>query len=175
MSGIELNKIAASILLASLIAMMVGFITDILYKPILHPELRGYKVEVTEDSPNGSDANAIAEAPVNIEELMKTANAEAGREIAKKCLMCHSFDNSKANKVGPHLWNIVGTEKAKAENYKYSTALSSKGGIWDEESLFHFLHKPSQYIPGTKMSFAGLNKPQDIANVIMFLKTFVHD
>ena len=175
MSGIELNKIAASILLASLIAMMVGFITNILYKPVLHPESRGYSIEVTEDSHSDLDAKAAVEVPVNIEALMKTANAEAGREIAKKCLMCHSLDKSKANKVGPHLWNIVGAEKAKAENYKYSSALSSKGGIWDEESLFHFLHKPSQYIPGTKMTFAGLNKPQDIANVIMFLKTFVHD
>ncbi len=175
MSGIELNKIAASILLASLIAMMVGFITNILYKPVLHPDPRGYKVEVTDDSSNAPDAKVVTETPVNIEELMKTANAEAGREIAKKCSVCHSLDKSKVNKVGPHLWNIVGTEKAKAENYKYSSALSSKGGIWDEESLFHFLHKPSQYIPGTKMSFAGLNKPQDIANVIMFLKTFVHD
>ncbi len=173
MSGIELNKIVASILLASLIAMMVGFIANILYKPILHPE-RGYNVEVTESSNNVSEAKSDLEQSIDVAELMKNANAEAGKNIAKKCLMCHSFDKDGANKIGPDLWNIVGKEKAKTENYKYSTALSSKGGIWDEDNLFHFLHKPSQYIKGTKMSFAGLNKPQDIANVIMFLKT-LHD
>lgn len=174
MSGIELNKIAAAILLASLIAMMVGFIANILYKPNLHPEPRGYTLEITESAIN-SDIKTSIEQPVDIEKLMKNANAEAGRNIAKKCLMCHSLDKNGANKVGPHLWNIVGKEKAKVENYKYSAALSSKGGSWDEESLFHFLNKPSGYVPGTKMSFAGLNKPQDIADVIMFLKKFVHD
>ncbi len=166
MSEVQLHKITTSILLISLIAMMVGFITNILYKPNLN-----HNPEFIKDS----NAKISTEIPMDIEELMKTANAEAGRNIAKKCLACHSLDKSKINKVGPHLWNIVGAEKGKVNNYKYSSALSSKEGIWDEESLFHFLHKPGQYIPGTKMFFIGLNKPQDIANVIMFLKTFVHD
>lgn len=174
MSGIELNKIVASILLASLISMMVGFIANILYKPLLRPEARGYSIPIT-DSSIEDTSQTTADDPVNIEELIKKANAEAGSNIIKKCLMCHTFDKNGPNKVGPNLWNVVGSKKAKVENYKYSTALSNIGGIWDEESLFHFLHKPNQYLPGTKMTFAGLNKPQDIADVIVFLKTFAHD
>lgn len=174
MSGLELNKIVAAILLASLIAMMVGFITNILYKPRLLPESRGYSVEVTEGSLD-STSNSPVEEIVNVAELMKNANADAGKNIIKKCLMCHNVDKNGPNKVGPNLWNIVGSEKGKVANYKYSPALSSKGGSWDEESLFHFLHKPNQYLPGTKMTFAGLNKPQEIADVIIFLKTFAHD
>jgi len=174
MSGIELNKIIASILLASLIAMMVGFVANILYKPVLSPKDRGYSIEVSQETPSDPNVPNVAQQPVNIEELIKNANAEAGKNIAKKCLMCHSLDKNGPNKVGPNLWNIVGAEKASVKNYKYSSALSSFGGIWDEKSLFHFLHKPSEYIVGTKMTFIGLSKPQDIADVIMFLKTYVH-
>lgn len=173
MSGIELNKIAAAILLASLIAMLVGFVTNILYKPVLHPESRGYSVDVAEDS--GGATDKAKEAPIDIAELMKNANAEAGKDLAKKCMVCHSLEKNGPNKVGPRLWNVFGSEKAKVADYKYSAALLAKGGNWDEENLFHFLQKPTQYVPGTKMSFAGLGKPQDIANVIMFLKTYVHD
>lgn len=173
MSGIELNKIAAAILLASLIAMLTGFIANILYKPNLQPKNRGFSVEVTEDSHN--EAATAPEAEIDIKELMKNANAEAGKEITKKCLACHSLDKDGPNKIGPHLWNVAGAEKAQNTTYKYSSAMKSKGGTWDDESLFHLLHKPSQFIPGTKMSFAGLSKPQDIANVILYLKTFIHD
>ncbi len=175
MSGLELNKIVASILLASLIAMMVGFVTNILYKPVLSPESRGYNVEITQEPTGDNSATSNLEEVINVTELMKNANAEAGKNLIKKCLMCHSFEKQGPNKVGPNLWNIVGAERGKVANYKYSPALSSKGGNWDEESLFHFLHKPTQFLPGTKMTFAGFNKLQDIADVIIYLKTFVHD
>ncbi|MGI4776249.1 MAG: c-type cytochrome [Janthinobacterium lividum] len=172
MSGFELNKIAASILLASLIAMMVGFIANILYKPDLDPKTRGYHVEVTE---NAQQLVAVKEVEFDIAELMKKANAEAGKNIIKKCISCHSFEKGGANKVGPHLWDVAGRDKAKIEDYKYSAALIALGGKWDDKSLFHFLHKPSKFAPGTKMTFAGLGKPEEIADVVLFLKTFAHD
>ncbi len=168
MSGFELNKIAGAILLASLITMIVGVTVNIIYKPNLKPQTRGYSVATTEGIPVN---NTIAEIKFDIPELMKVANAAAGKEIAKKCISCHSFEANGPNKVGPNLAGIVGHEKAKKEGFKYSTALTNKGGVWDEESLFPFLHKPSKYIPGTKMSFIGLDKPEDIANVIAYLKT----
>ena len=31
-------------------------------------------------------------------------------------------------------------------------------------------HKPKNYIAGTKMAFAGLKKPQDRADVILYLE-----
>ncbi|WP_347938575.1 c-type cytochrome [Rickettsia oklahomensis] len=173
MSGKELNKIVAAILFASLIAMMVGFVADILYKPNLQILHRGYSVTVHE---NSVASMSEAQAPVNIPELMKTANADNGRKIAKKCSMCHSLDKDGPNKkLGPHLWDVAGRPKASIADYKYSPALSKLGGIWDDDNLFAFLHKPNHYAPGTKMSFAGISKLQDIADVILFLKTYVHD
>ncbi|RYE06274.1 MAG: cytochrome c family protein [Rickettsiaceae bacterium] len=172
MSGFELNKLAASILLASLIAMIVGFITNILYKPDISPKNRGYQVELTNNPPN----LVVAEEPqLDIEELMKKANAEAGKNIIKKCISCHSFEKGGANKVGPHLWDVAGRDKAKVEDYKYSAALTNIGGKWDDKSLFHFLYKPSKFAPGTKMTFAGLSKPEEIADVILFLKQLTHN
>jgi cytochrome c len=172
MSGFELNKIAASILLASLIAMLVGFVANILYKPGFKAATRGYSVEVTESASTSTPAE---EVKFDIAELMKTANAEAGKEIVKKCISCHSFEKGGANKVGPHLWNVAGADKASVEGYNYSAALKAIGGKWDDESLFHFLHKPSKFVPGTKMSFIGISKPQDLANVVLYLKTMAHD
>ena len=168
MSGIELNKIVAAILLASLIAMLVGFVANILYKPKLQVSQRGYHLEVEEAS--ATNAGETNEVPVDIKALMAKANAEAGAGIIKKCVSCHSFDNGGANKVGPNLWKVAGGSKAHKKDFAYSKALQAAGGVWDDESLYKFLHKPSKFIPGTKMSFAGLSKPEEIADVIAFLK-----
>ncbi len=167
MSGLELNKIVAAVLLASLIAMVVGVVANALYKPKLEIAQRGYQIEVSEAS---SSHDNQPEAPVNIAALMDTANAEDGAKVVKKCLACHTLDEGGANKIGPNLWKIYGAAKAKRDGYVYSKAIAAVGGIWDNENLYHFLNKPSKFIPGTKMSFAGLSKPQDIVNVIAYLK-----
>jgi cytochrome c len=75
------------------------------------------------------------------------------------------------HKIGPNLWNIFNAKKGSKEGYKYSPAMLAKGGVWDEESLFHFTHKPKLYVPGTKMSFVGFSKLEDVANIVAFLKT----
>jgi cytochrome c len=174
MSGLELNKIAASILLASLIAMIVGVVVNVLYKPNLHPTQRGYTVAT--HAGQSQDANASPqEESINISELMKSASAESGELIIKKCISCHSFDKGGPNKIGPHLWNVIGRAKAGVSDYSYSEAMKNKGGVWDYDALFYFLKNPRQYLPGTKMSFAGISKPQDIANVIEYLRLKAHD
>lgn len=167
MSGLELNKIAAAILLASLIAMVVGVVSNILYKPKLEVAQRGYQIEVTE---NDATAVETKEEPIDIEKLMANANAEAGAKIIKKCVACHSFEQGGGNKVGPNLWKIVNAKKAHKDDFPYSKSMLAAGGNWDNESLFHFLQKPSKFIPGTKMSFAGIRKPEEIADVIAYLK-----
>ena len=167
MSGIELNKIVAAILLASLIAMLVGFVANILYKPKLELSQRGYHLEIEEDPAASSGA---AEVVIDVKALMAKANAAAGEIIVKRCISCHSFDNGGANKVGPNLWGVPGSQKISKKDFAYSKAMEATGGVWDDDSLFKFLHKPSKFIPGTKMSFVGLSKPEDIANVIAFLK-----
>jgi cytochrome c len=171
MSGFEWNKIAAAILLAGLIAMVVGTVTEALYEPELKPEKRGYQVAVTEEAPGKAGAEAEKEAPVDIPALLASANLEAGKASAAKCAACHDFAKGGANKVGPALWSVVGRAKASHEGYSYSDALKAKGGNWSFEDLFAFVHNPKTFVPGTKMGFAGISKPQEVANVVVYLRS----
>lgn len=167
MKNFELNKIAASILLAGLIAMISGFITNILYKPHEVLKERGYMVEVADTN---STVKGYEEEKIDISLLMSTARVDKGIIVAKKCAACHSFDKGQPHKLGPNLWNIVGKPAGSKGEYLYSTALKEKNITWSYEELFLFLKSPKKYMPGTKMSFIGLKKPNDIANVIEFLR-----
>lgn len=167
MKNLEKNKIAASILLAGLIALASGKVADFLYNPEHGTEeKRGYKIEVAEEA--NTTSTAKSDAPIDISALMKAASAENGANIYKKCASCHALEKGQ-HKVGPSLYGVVGSAKAHYADYAYSSGLKAKGGKWDYNDLFAFLKKPGAFISGTKMSFAGLNKPNDIADVVAFL------
>ena len=100
-------------------------------------------------------------------------DAEQGAKVFKKCMACHTVENT-TNKIGPSLLGIVGRKAATVEGYKYSDAMLAKaaeGVIWDEATLGAYLPDPKKFVPGTKMAFPGLKKPEDVANIIAFLKT----
>jgi cytochrome c len=97
-------------------------------------------------------------------------DAAAGEKVFKKCKACHYVDRKK-NKSGPHLVNIVGRAAGAVEGFKYSKSMAGSGLVWEEATLAGFLAKPKKYLKGTKMSFAGLKKDTDIANVIAYLKS----
>ncbi len=81
----------------------------------------------------------------------------------------------KRGRVGPELNGIVGRGAASVEEFGYSDAFKTKGEeglIWDPETLAAFLEKPRDYVNGTKMSFAGLRKEDERADVIAYLATF---
>ena len=176
MKGLEINKLAASVLLGIMLVVLVGVIANVLYRPQL-TSVRGYSVHVSPNTASSRESMETSqeELAFDVPKLMASANAEAGREIIKKCIACHSFEKGATHKVGPNLWNVAGSSKGSVAGYKYSAALTGKGGSWDDESLVRFLYSPQKYIPGTKMSFAGIKKPEDLANVVAFLKQQVHD
>jgi cytochrome c len=98
-----------------------------------------------------------------------TGSAEAGEKVFKQCMACHSVKAGE-NKVGPSLNGIVGRAAGQVAGFNYSTANKNSGKTWDEETMFAYLEDPRGAIPGTKMAFAGLKKPQDRADVIAYLK-----
>lgn len=171
MNGFELNKIAASIFLAGLIAMVAGTFADVLYHPVEKVEKRGYQVEVAEATAPG--AAPAAPKVIKLGELLAKASVDAGKEVEKKCAACHSIDKGGPNKVGPNLWGIVNNKKGHMDNFAYSDAIKNFAGSkqWGYEELAKFLHGPKKYMPGTKMAFAGLSKEEDIANLIAFLRS----
>ncbi|MGL9718441.1 MAG: c-type cytochrome [Wolbachia sp.] len=162
----ELNKIAASILLSGLIIMIVSNVVDMLYSP------EGYKIEhQTVVATGGEPQQQIEQVALDIGTLMQSASFEKGKSAVKKCIACHSFEKGGANKVGPNLWNIVGNKKAHLGNsFNYSKAVLEKGGKWGYEELFAFLKNPKAYIKGTRMAFAGISSPQEIANLVSYLR-----
>ncbi len=100
-------------------------------------------------------------------------DAAAGKKVFNKCKACH-FADKKKNKVGPYLVGVFGRKAASVEGFRYSKAMQAKGAeglVWNEETLDKYLAAPKKFIPGNKMAFAGLKKPEDRANVIAYLKT----
>lgn len=101
-------------------------------------------------------------------------DAVAGKTVFKKCLACHTATEEK-NKVGPHLVGVAGRVLGSLADYqdKYSEGLKkmgAEGKVWDDANLTAYLTKPKEFNPDSKMAFAGLPKPEDIANVIAYLK-----
>ena len=102
-------------------------------------------------------------------------DAAAGEKVFRKCKSCHAVGDGAKNKVGPMLDGIVGMAAGQNPDFKYSDSLLEKAGeglVWDEATIAAFLAKPKDVIPKTKMSFAGLRKEDDIADVIAYLATF---
>jgi cytochrome c len=104
--------------------------------------------------------------------LLKSASADNGEVVFKRCAACHTGDKGGQPRVGPNLWGIVGRDRASSATFpRYSAAMKSKGGKWDFESLANYVHDPKGYIPGNQMSFAGVKDNQELADVLAYLRT----
>ena len=99
-------------------------------------------------------------------------DASKGATTFSVCKACHRIGPDARNTVGPELNGVVGRKAASNPDYSYSSALKASGITWDEATLTQWLHSPRALVQGTKMTFAGLRKDEDIANVIAYLRTF---
>jgi cytochrome c len=109
-----------------------------------------------------------AEAGPDFATLLASADAAAGESVFKKCASCHKLDGSDG--VGPHLNGVVGRNHGSIAGFAYSEVMASLSAEpWSPEALNVFLENPKKAMPGTKMAFAGLPKPEDRANVIAYL------
>jgi cytochrome c len=161
------NTIAGWVLFAGIVALGATIVTGEYYRAE-RPEKMGYPIEgVQEESTGGGQP---VEQPAAF--YLASANPQLGSEVFKKCTACHIDQKGGPNGTGPNLWGVVGSPIAgRPTGFDYSSALKGKGGTWTWDNLFAWLKSPRDFVPGTKMTFAGLSKPEDRANVISYLNT----
>lgn len=169
MDSFEFNKIVAAVLIALLTIKGAELISDHLIHPKMLKE-NVYKIEGVSTTASAGDTTVEKKGPAPIEPLLASANVQKGAEVFKKCTSCHTIDAGGANRVGPNLHNIVGAQKAKHPGYSYSQAMESKGGTWSYDDLNIYLYSPRDFVPGTKMSFAGVKNDQERADLIAYLR-----
>ncbi|HEX3953000.1 MAG TPA: cytochrome c family protein [Stellaceae bacterium] len=171
MTSFEWNKIVASVLTATIVAMVAGILSSL----IVHPKHLEAPVYVPPGAENGAAPATAAAAPAGpepIEPFLAKATAAQGQQIGKVCLQCHTFDKGGPNKIGPNLFGVMDENIASVPGYQFSQALSAdKGEKWDPAKLNVWLFKPQEFAKGTKMTFPGLPKAQDRADVIAYLQS----
>ncbi|UIK08050.1 c-type cytochrome [Neorhizobium galegae] len=97
---------------------------------------------------------------------------EAGERVFVQCRACHQVGETARNVTGPHLNGLFGRTSGSVEGYAYTEANKNAGITWTDASFREFVTNPRAKIPGTKMIYAGIKNPDQITNLIAYLKQF---
>ena len=165
MDSFEINKILTAVLVVFLVIFGIGKISDIVFH-VEKPNSSAYKVEFAEVDQTKASSSVQT---VDIAALLALGTVEHGQKVFKKCSACHSIKKNGRNNIGPALYNVLGRNMGALQDYKYSKALIAFGKEWTFDEMNNFLIKPTTYIKGTKMAFAGLKKEKDRASVILYM------
>jgi cytochrome c len=165
MDSFRVNKVLG-LVLGTLLFLQTIHIVDAMFLP--------HKPEKPAAEGGATAKPAAATAEVSSQELDKllaNASAERGAQIAKQCQICHNVEEGKGAKIGPDLYGVVDRPVASQPGFNYSAALKSKGGKWTFAALNKWITNPRADVPGTSMTFAGLPKDTQRADVIAYLDT----
>ena len=172
MDSFEFNKIAGAVLGTLLFVMALSVVSGGLFTPA-KPAIPGY--DLPSAPPEGKGGAPAAEPTLPLPELLAKADPAAGQKDTAICSTCHSFGKGEPSKTtGPNLYGVVGRVHAADKDFDYSQAnrdLGAKGEKWTYDALFNFIKSPRDFMPGTKMTFAGMPKAEDRANVLAYLHT----
>jgi cytochrome c len=166
----EWNRIGGAFLAALITLLGLSIVTGYIFTPG-EVAKKGYEVAgVEEEVPADGGAEVPAEQP--IEMFLASADAARGEAAFKKCSACHSIEKGGANGIGPNLWGIVGAPLGRTAGFDYSDAMDGEAGKpWDWKALDSWIASPKKAIPGNKMAFAGISKPQDRADILVYLNS----
>ena len=165
MDSFEFNKIVVAVLIVVLLTFGIGKVSDVIFH-VEKPKTPGYTVDVEQAVAASTET---VEEKIDIVAFLAMGDITNGEKQFKKCKACHSIKQGGGNKIGPKLWNVMFRPVGAITDYKYSKALSSYGKEWSWEEMNGFLVKPSAWIKGNKMGFAGLKNEKDRASVILYL------
>ena len=154
------NTIAGWALFAGIIALGGAVLTGEMFR---HGEVKG-GYEVADAAPAAGGGAGVVEVT-----NFALGDVAKGAEVFKKCASCHNVTPGGANGIGPALHGVMGQKHGHSAGFAYSEGLLAKPGNWDFASMDAWLAAPKKYVAGTKMSFAGLSKASDRADVIVYL------
>lgn len=171
MDSLYANKVIAAVLVAGIGFFLTGLIADSLIEEA-PPAKTVLKIAGVPAASTTATASKPAELPP-IAPLLAKADVQAGDKFVHTvCTACHSFNEGGKPIVGPNLYGIVGAPHDHEAGFNYSPALEKfKGQAWTYDALNHWLDKPSEYAPGTRMTYAGISNAQQRADVIAYLRT----
>jgi len=93
-----------------------------------------------------------------------------GKKQFGLCRSCHTIAQGAPNMTGPNLYGVFGRKAGSVDGFNYSEAVKTADFTWNAEHLDEWLARPSTFLPGTKMSFAGLKDPAARRDLIAYLK-----
>lgn len=169
MNTFEFNKIAGAVLAGALIIMVINEVATLAIHPT-YPETNAYAIDTGDVGASEIASKDVVEGP-SLGALMAEADIEKGAKVFRKCGACHTVEQGGANKIGPNLHGVLNRDKGAVDGFAYSSQLRAKGGAWGYNDLDVFLKKPSTYIKGTKMAFAGVKKANERAHLIAYLRS----
>ena len=170
-------KWAGAVLTSVLVVLLINVTTELVFDGSAgggHSEGSSSLAVFEELAPaTTTTARATTEQALElIAPLLAGADIARGEKVFAKCKACHTVEKGGAQRIGPNLWNVVGAAQAMSDEFNYSRALADAGGAWDFETLNRFLASPRKAVKGTKMSFIGLKKATERADVILYLRAY---
>jgi cytochrome c len=171
MDSFELNKIMGAILGTCLGLLSLNIAANAIFHPV-KPAKPGYEIVVPEKPAGGDQKGAPAQQDPPIEQLLASADLARGETSHNKCVSCHTFDKGGRNLVGPNLYGVIGREKGSVAGFNYSAGFKkSMKGPWTPQEISDFVKNPKLMVPGTSMTFAGVPRASERADLILFLNS----
>jgi cytochrome c len=171
MSGdLKWNKIMGACLGTAFVILVVQQVSGMVYHTN-QPEKMGYFVDAPEESAGGAAAPAL---PIDWGTVLPVADIAAGEAAFARCQACHTPGAGGADGIGPNLYGALGGPVMHRAGFAYSDAMAkhkAEAPTWGYDELDKFLTAPGRYVPGTKMSFAGIRDEQTRINLIAWMRT----
>ena len=106
------------------------------------------------------------------ESVRQRVDAASGQQLFNNaCRTCHTTKEGD-NRLGPHLYKIIGRKAGSLPDYGYSSAMKGADFVWDEQKLKRFLANPDELVPGNNMKpYGGLASTDDRAKIVSFLRS----
>lgn len=171
MTSWDMNKVIGAVLASVLFILAVKMIVVpiVYYTP--PPKKPGYIVQGVEETASTGPSQPAQEPLPDWGTVLAKADTNAGKQTSQVCEQCHDFTKGGPNKIGPNLWGVLGRPRASHPGFDYSSAMSANHDPWTFDKLFVYLKSPSSMVPGTKMTFAGINSTRQRINLIAWLRT----